>query len=434
MNVYVLSNMVSAFADAGMFFLMFEAFLRRRNSLSIVVYIIGYLCLVTSIYICNYFLMYDFVNVLGMLVLAILASSLYLGNFWKRLLAITITLLIGLIFEMLVVYLVIFNVQVNISGMILSPDYRLLGVIISKISSLAICNIVRVQRQRKNFEISKDYWLIFFLLFFSFLSVTFLLFRLSYALDSTTYNAEVVFCTFCLFLCIAFSLFLYERQTRQSVALREKEQYEQQLKYQLKHLDDLLAKQNELRKFKHDIDHQMSGLRGYLQAGDAAGGMQHLDAITNRLTAITPDFDTGNIALDAILSTKKTLAEAQGIAFSAKLNIEEHLPIAPEDICTIFGNALDNAIEACQRLDDGQQKSIEVSMVQIDTTLLCKIINSASEQTTSGLATTKQDKENHGFGIANLTESLARYDSVPEIDWEQGQFILRFILPFTENK
>ena len=434
MSVYVLSNMVSAFADAGMFFLMFEAFLRRRNRLSIVAYIIGYLCLVTSIYICNYFLMYDFVNVLGMLVLAILASSLYLGNFWKRLLLIMVTSVLALIVEVIVVFLVSLFLHQPVEQMVRIAVYRLFGVLASKITGLAICNGIRIKKRRNDLEVSKEFWLAFLLLYFSFLSVTFLLFRLSYAVDAPNYNVEVVFCSLCLFLCIAFSLFLYERQASQSAALREKEQYEQQLKYQLRHLDDLLAKQNELRKFKHDIDHQMSGLRGYLQAGDAAGGLQHLDTITNRLTEITPDFDTGNIALDAILSTKKTLAEAQGIAFSAKLNIEEHLPIAPEDICTIFGNALDNAIEACQRLDDSQPKSIEVSMVQIDTTLLCKIINSAPEQTTSGLATTKQDKENHGFGIANLTESLAKYDSAPEIDWEQGQFILRFILPFTENK
>lgn len=430
MNVYVLSNMVSAFADAGMFFLMFEAFLRRRNRLSIVVYIIGYLSLVTSIYICNYFLMFDFVNVLGMLVLAILASSLYLGNFWKRLLLIMVTSVLALIVEVIVVFLVSLFLHQPVEQMVRIADYRLFGVLASKITGLAICNSIRIKKMRNDLEVSKEFWVAFLLLYFSFLSVTFLLFRLSYAVDAPNYNVEVVFCSLCLFLCIAFSLFLYEQQTRQSAALREKEQYEQQLK----HLDDLLAKQNELRKFKHDIDHQMSGLRGYLQAGDAAGGLQHLDAMTNRLTAITPDFDTGNIALDAILSTKKTLAEAQGIAFSAKLNIEEHLPIAPEDICTIFGNALDNAIEACQRLDDSQPKNIDVSMVQIDTTLLCKIINSAPEQTTSGLSTTKQDKDNHGFGIANLTESLAKYDSAPEIDWEQGQFILRFILPLTENK
>ena len=109
------------------------------------------------------------------------------------------------------------------------------------------------------------------------------------------------------------------------------------------------------------------------------------------------------------------------------------MPIAPEDICTIFGNALDNAIEACLLLDDQRQKSIAVSLVQIDAVLLCKIINTAPQQTRNNLATSKKDKVNHGFGIANLTESLAKYGSVPEIEWQEGSFSLGFILPLKDE-
>lgn len=109
------------------------------------------------------------------------------------------------------------------------------------------------------------------------------------------------------------------------------------------------------------------------------------------------------------------------------------MPIAPEDICTIFGNALDNAIEACLRLDENQQKSIDISLVQLDTVLLCKIINTAPEQTGNDLSTSKKDTENHGFGLANLRESLAKYNSAPEIEWQKGKFSLSFVLPL-KNK
>lgn len=429
MSVYEWSNVISAFADAGMFFLLFEAFLERRKNLWIGIYVIGFLFLSIAICVCNYFLMFDFLNVLSMMVLSGIASLLYVDGFWKKLITITVTLMISLVIEVLVVVLISFFLHRSVEDMVQIADYRLFGVIASKISGLAICNIIRLQKKHKHQKITKEFWLVFLLLYFAFLTVTFLLFKLSYALDATNYNAEVVLCSLCLFLCIAFSLFLYERQSRQSVAIREQEQYEQQLKYQLKHLDDLLAKQSELRKFKHDIDNQLEGLRGYLQAGDVCGGLQHLEGMTDHLTVITPAFDTGNPALDATLSAKKTLAESQGIQFSAKLNLEENLPIAPEDICTIFGNALDNAIEACLRLDEKQQKSIDVLLVQLDAVLLCKIINTAPEQTGSDLSTSKNDKENHGFGIANLTESLAKYDSVPEIEWAQGSYSLSFILP-----
>ena len=429
MSVYEWANVISAFADAGMFFLLFEVFLERRKKFHFSVYAISVVGLGAVIGVCNFFLMFRFLNVIVMMLLAGIASFLYKGSLRNRLLVITLTPAIGLIVEVVVVYFVTFTLRMSVEDMIHSSEYHIFCVLASKITGLAICNVVRVQSRRKSFKLSRDFWLVFLLLFYSYLAVTFQLFRISYEIETAAYNIEILVSSIGLFICIAFSLFLYERQTSQSAAIREQEQYEQQLKYQLKHLDDLLAKQNELRKFKHDIDNQMEGLRGYLQAGDIRGGLHHLDAITDRLKTITPAFDTGNPALDATLSAKKTLAEEQGIHFTTRLNLEENLPIAPEDICTIFGNALDNAIEACLRLDDSQQKSIDVSLVQLDAVLLCKIINTAPEQTESDFSTSKKDKENHGFGIANLTESLAKYDSTPEIEWKEGRFSLSFTLP-----
>ena len=108
MSVYELSNVISAFADAGMFFLLFEAFLGRRAKMWAGLYVIGFLCLSIAICVCNHFLMFDFLNVLGMMVLSGIASLLYVGSFWKRLIAITVTLLISLVIEVLVVVLISF--------------------------------------------------------------------------------------------------------------------------------------------------------------------------------------------------------------------------------------------------------------------------------------------------------------------------------------
>ena len=259
------------------------------------------------------------------------------------------------------------------------------------------------------------------------------MFRLPLSVETATTSAEAVFSSVGLLFSIGVSLYLYERQTAQSAAIQAQKHHELQMESQLKHLDDILAKQNELRSFKHDISNKMTALEGYLEAGDTHGALTFMRTLTYRLETIAPMLDTGNTALDATLSTKKTLAENKGIDFTMTIHVQENLPIAPEDICTIFGNALDNAIEACLRLDENQQKSIDISLVQLDTVLLCKIINTAPEQTGNDLSTSKKDTENHGFGLANLRESLAKYDSVPEIEWQQGKFSLSFVLP-VKNK
>ena len=257
MSVYELSNVISAFADAGMFFLLFEAFLEHRKKLRSNAYVTGVICLGIALGVCNYFLMFQFVNVIAMMLLAGIVSLLYKGGLRSRVLAVIITPMIGLIVEVVVVYFVTFALQMSVEDMIHASDYHVFCVLASKITGLAICNVVRVQSRRKSLKLGRDFWLAFLLLFCSYLIVTFQLFEISYKLETAGYNTEILLSSLGLFLCTAFSLFLYERQSRQSAAIREQEQYEQQLKFQLKHLDDLLAKQNELRKFKHDIDNQM---------------------------------------------------------------------------------------------------------------------------------------------------------------------------------
>lgn len=433
MSVYEWSNVLSAFANALAFFLIFEAFLVRRKSFTTVVYIVGWLCLAGAIIVCNHFLLFSFVNILVIMGAALLAAMLYVGEIWKKALSSVCVSLICIMAEILTANILRLIFPLPLEQLILIPSYRMLGVLLSALAELAVCNVIRVRRQHKNDQLGKTYWLLFLLLFFNFCVVAFLMFRLPLSVETATTSAEAVFSSVGLLFSIGVSLYLYERQTAQSAAIQAQKHHELQMESQLKHLDDILAKQNELRSFKHDISNKMTALEGYLEAGDTHGALTFMRTLTHRLETIAPMLDTGNTALDATLSTKKTLAENKGIDFTMTIHVQENLPIAPEDICTIFGNALDNAIEACQRLDENQQKSIDISLVQLDTVLLCKIINTAPEQTGNDLSTSKKDTENHGFGLANLRESLAKYDSVPEIEWQQGKFSLSFVLP-VKNK
>ena len=136
---------------------------------------------------------------------------------------------------------------------------------------------------------------------------------------------------------------------------------------------------------------------------------------------------TGNSALDAILSTKKALAESKGITVNMDVQISNRLPLEPVDVCVIFGNALDNAIEACDRLTEGE-KRIQLMLVQREGKLLCHLINTALGDNLNVHITSKLDKENHGFGFVNLKEALEKYGSEPVINYKDGRFSLKFIV------
>ena len=409
-----------------MYFLLFEAFLERRQRWAFWQILIGVISLACLIGLCNHFLDVSFANLLGMTIVSLLmAMVFYDGAFSKKLMAAALCIVISGIFEGIVIYLIALLADVDVLKVIQEPFFWSVGMLCSKAAGLGICNIIRVKSRVRQIRVKKIYWLLFFFLFVSVTYASFLIMEFDRRLGVRDYDGIAFLAIMGLFFSTFFSLYLYERLAVQGEALRFREQYAQQLKYQVRHLDDLLARQAELRRVKHDMANQLLALKGYLSAGDVAGGRQYVDTLLESLDAISPSVHTGNTALDAILSTKKALAESRGITFHLDVQVPDQLVLAPVDQCIIFGNALDNALEACARASDSNPV-IAFTLRQKGTRLLCKIANTAPPVT--ALTTHKADKDAHGFGLRNITDTLAKYGSAPIIEQIDGQFILKFIV------
>ena len=204
----------------------------------------------------------------------------------------------------------------------------------------------------------------------------------------------------------------------------QKQQYEQQINSQSKHIDEILVMQKQIKKFRHDSSHHFTALKGFFANNQNQDGLSYIEKINSDLEN-TEIVDTGNTAFDAIISTKKALAESKNIEFTIQIQIPEKLKVDAVDLCVIFGNALDNAIEACEKLET--QKIINVSAIYDDNQLICKITNTALTST-SDLQTTKADKVNHGFGLENIKQALSKYNHVLKIDQSDNKFVLSFVI------
>lgn len=431
MPSFDIAGLIAPFFEGIIFFLMFEAFLEKKRNVSLYSCAFVYLAFVGLIGVCNSYLIYTFANIIVISTAAIaIASLLYTGSIWKKLMTVFATCVLSGVMELIGVYVssILFGSPVLI--LLQEPEYRFFALLTAKILSIIVCDVIRVRMRHRRFEVAKSYWILFGFLFAGSAYAAFLIGRLTLAVNDTVIVVMSAIGALVLFFNTFFALYLYERLAVQGEALRFREQYEQQLKYQVRHLDDLLARQAELRRVKHDMANQLLALKGYLSAGDVTGGRQYVDTLLESLDAISPSIHTGNTALDAILSTKKALAESRGIAFHLDVQVPEQLVLAPIDQCIIFGNALDNALEACARASDSDPV-IALTLRQKGARLLCKIANTAPPVT--DLTTHKADKDAHGFGLRNITDTLAKYGSEPIIEQIDGQFILKFVI-FVENQ
>ncbi|MBG0117644.1 GHKL domain-containing protein [Clostridioides difficile] len=146
-------------------------------------------------------------------------------------------------------------------------------------------------------------------------------------------------------------------------------------------------------------------------------------------------FDTGNIALNIILKEKKELYMKKEIRFITGIDFTQCNFINEEDVCSIFSNAIDNAIEACDKIKEGN-KSISLQGRLINNFFAIKISNTKSNtiiEKNKCLITSKKNKEFHGLGIKSIKNTLEKYSGTSTIEFTDTMFALNILIPLNNH-
>ena len=130
---------------------------------------------------------------------------------------------------------------------------------------------------------------------------------------------------------------------------------EKQLNLQLEHYEQLAESRGHIREIWHDFKNHVQCMRILYDKGDMESlgeYIRNLSCYEDRANVL----DTENPVIDALLSNKQSIAMQNGIQFDMELILPARLEIPPADICSILGNSLDNAIEACSRIKNPRLK------------------------------------------------------------------------------
>lgn len=427
MNIIDIAYALTAPVEAVMFFMFFDVFFERRKQIPVWQYLIGIIVLAVLIRLSNYYLLFKAGNVIGMVISVFIVSFFfYNSSFEKRIFLPVVLWAIWSSIEIITLNSItlIFNITSN--EVMNTSEYIVLGIIISKSIQLIIAYIIYIKGLFKEIKLNKKYWMIFLILFLNTICVSYLIFWTMNQINDPNYNIVAMFCTLSLYISTFLAFYLFVRSQRQNQIIRYQEQAEQQMRFQLQHMDETILSQNKLRALRHDMNSHLIALESYFDHDDITGGKQYISTLVDQFQQTTPTINTGNNALDAILSAKRSLAESKGIAFHTSITVQKDLPIAPEDCSVIFGNALDNALEACDRLPEDSEKLIEIFLQQDATSINCKITNTAPPNDEKNFATSKADKANHGFGMKNIKEALEKYPSLYNFKQQENQFEFSF--------
>ncbi|MCB6616650.1 sensor histidine kinase [Ruminococcus sp. 210702-SL.1.03] len=183
----------------------------------------------------------------------------------------------------------------------------------------------------------------------------------------------------------------------------------------------------QVREFKHDIENQFSVLKDMLENDDTDAAKEYLVKLSSFVRLANRLCYTGNNAVDSIVNIKGSLARTYGIEFICKVNIITSIKANELELCRIIGNALDNAIEGCQR-SNSPSKHIWISISEEREKLFLVITNTSDEVDTDSLTSTKKEKGLHGIGVSSIKSSVDRLGGLVKFDCKDGIFKLNIMI------
>ena len=182
----------------------------------------------------------------------------------------------------------------------------------------------------------------------------------------------------------------------------------------------------------HDLKHQINMLR---QLSDSKQRDAFLDSMEVEIKSYELQNKTGNSVLDTLLTSKSLYCNNQGITMTVVADGKLLDFMDAMDICSIFGNALDNAIESAIKVEEKEKRLIHLTVSKVKSFIMIRIRNyytGGVNYHEGDLVTTKKDKRFHGYGIKSIKHTATRYDGVVSINTENNWFELKIIIPYNE--
>lgn len=203
-------------------------------------------------------------------------------------------------------------------------------------------------------------------------------------------------------------------------------------------LDDILKKSEEQYYVSREniemVNIKAHDLRYKIQEFKDNGmvDQKSLEEINRTLDEYDSTIHVGKRSLDVILTEKNMICKQKGIELTTLINGKLFDGIEGSDIYSLFGNALDNAIAALDRVQDQNKKVISLTCKEIASSIIVTIENYFEDKTEfrDGLPlTVNEDKNNHGFGVHAMKHICEKYGGQINFNAEGNIFTVTMILP-----
>lgn len=294
-------------------------------------------------------------------------------------------------------------------------------VFTSKFLTLVIILIIRAFKTKfKNLSLAKGNSVLFAFLPVTTVFLMLLMCKMIFAANNMQLNTMFVVASILLYFANIATIELLTRQADLTRNQIELSYLKDNMKHQISHYKDILSLQNETKKQRHDLKNFYTAILAMLSSGDVAEAESKISDELNLLSNKENTINTNHPAIDAVIQSKIDVCNDNGITTDFKFRYNQSINVDEIELAVIIGNLLDNAVEACLKIDNAE-RWIKGIISAADDEITISILNSTNGES-KDLKTNKSDKVNHGIGLKSVNELVNKYNGQSSYSFDSNEF------------
>ena len=245
--------------------------------------------------------------------------------------------------------------------------------------------------------------------------------------------------TMILCMCVIFSIvvtnyivfLIVHKYTGMAEKRHEEEMIYQEIAYNDEYYQDVEKYQEQIQNIKHDMKNQLATMYDAVERGERELVRDTLAEMLGDIRLAEDIIYSANPILNSLLKVKIAKAREKEIDMTVKAFVPKRMSIDSGDMGVMYGNLIDNAIEACMKIQEGK-RFVDVETKYQDGKLLITIRNSKTVDTNPNFITTKEDKRKHGRGIRSVRRVAEQYGGELLLEDEGNTFKVSLLLTNVE--
>lgn len=328
-------------------------------------------------------------------------------------------------------------IHINMQELYKDPYGYYLVCYVAKICEVIIFIIIGFFIKQKLYfiHVTWKHWLKTFILPIVSLFIAVFLWRLYWIVPFAA--DAILLCTIALFVTNLFAIAVLNYLDQQQQLYQDNLVLQKSIQYQNEAVEAWTNAYKNQRKMTHDFQNQLSVIYGLAECEAPNSELSsYIQTILKNSTANSLIVKTGRLVADVLLSQKHDVAQTKGIQFLLQLDNLTHFGLKDEHLVVVLSNLIDNAIEACEKIDNGKIKKITLVMKVEEESSFLYIENTTAfpvKILDNQIVIPMKPSTEHGYGLKNVVNILNQYHAVFAITYKEdsGLFCFSTQIPST---